>query len=97
MPASTHYASAKITVDDLAWYPVIPPFTATSWSIRNTTGDTLLLRTDTSDASTEDTLAPEFQESAVQSRKSFVAGSPVVFVKASGGFTTPYIIAKFVR
>lgn len=91
-----YYAIRSIPVTSDAWTPVTTPIACNTWSLRPLAD--VYIRTDSSDANTEDTILAGLQETAMPVRSS-IAGprypnsTTICFLKAVAGSTT--VKAKF--
>ena len=83
-----------LTVDPVSWTPVSIPFDCTSLVIKNANGsNSLKIRTNSSDSTTEDSLAAGAEQAIALPfhRYRFKAGSQPVFLQSSAG-TGPAVL-----
>lgn len=98
--ANPKYLISTLTVDSVTWTPIIPPFSCNFVSIK--CGTSLLIRTDSADSTTQDTIPVGMTEvvssthnldSSGHSR--FPSAQTIAFLQASAG--TPSVTLRFIR
>jgi hypothetical protein len=93
MPASQPFGIDSMAVDNLTWQAVPVPFACNSMVIRNDGPGSCLIRTDSADSDTEDTIwvGGEFAIAAPRQREDparFKVGSTPAYLKAASGAIT---------
>ncbi|MGH9776555.1 MAG: hypothetical protein ACRD50_16610 [Candidatus Acidiferrales bacterium] len=105
MASNPSYVKKQIAVDTVSWTPLIAPIDCMGVGIKNSVSVNLLIRTDASDATTQDTIPAGNQEGLMVSRHPgpihdsqigprFRAGDTICFLQASSG--TGPVLATFV-
>jgi len=94
MPAG--YVKSRTPINAETFTPILAPISCSYFALKNADGSAVTLRTDPSDANTEDTLSANGQESVTvgpapdfipggPSKARFQSGSTVIWVKATQG------------
>ncbi len=85
-----------ITIDPVSWTPITIPFDCSNLSVKNRDqSNSVKMRTNPSDESTEDVLGPGAEQSLSNPhhRYRYLAGTQPLFVQATAG--TGPVVAKF--
>lgn len=98
--ANPKYLISTLTVDSVTWTPIIPPFPCNFISIK--CGTQLLIRTDSADVNTQDTIPVGMSEAVVATsnldssgHSRFPSAQTIAFLQAASG--TPSVTLRFVR
>ena len=92
----TPFEIQQLTIDPVSWTPVTAPFDCNGLLVKNTDSvNPVKMRTDSSNAATEDTLGPGAEQSVAMSmhRYRFPAGSQPLWLRATAG--TGPVVVKF--
>lgn len=106
MASNPNYVKKQLSVDTVSWTPVIAPIDCMSVSLKNSALADLKIRTDSGDASTQDTIPAGSAESVISPRHNsrlldsgsgprFLAGDTIAYLQAASG-TGPALLT-FVR
>jgi hypothetical protein len=106
MSSNPNYVKKQITVDTVSWTAVVAPFDSMAVSIKNSVLVDLKIRTDSGDATTQDTISAGSIETIAAPRHAgnvldagsgtrFYAGDTIAFLQAASG-TGPALVT-FVR
>ncbi len=91
---NAYYVKSHFAITTTDWTAIVAPVDANYFALKNADGSALLLRTDMTDAQTEDTLSTGGQETVTsgpnlsfisQGTTRFPHGSTVIWVKATAG------------
>ena len=106
MASNPNYVKKQLTVDTVSWTAIVAPVDCMGVSIKNSALVNLLVRTDSGDATTQDTISAGSVEIISTSRHAagvqdsgsgtrFYAGDTIAFLQAASG-TGPALLT-FVR
>ena len=106
MSSNPNYVKKQITVDTVSWTAIVAPVDCMAVSIKNSTLIDLKIRTDSGDATTQDTISAGSIETIAAPRHSsgvqdggsgarFLAGDTIGYLQAASG-TGPALVT-FVR
>jgi hypothetical protein len=106
MTSNPNFIKKQITVDTVSWTAVVAPVDCMGVSIKNSVPVNLMIRTDSADATTQDTISAGSIETISAPRHSagvqdggsgtrFYAGDTIAFLQAASG-TGPAMLT-FVR
>jgi hypothetical protein len=106
MASNPNYVKKQLAVDTVSWTPVVAPIDCMAVSIKNSALVDLKIRTDSGDATTQDTIPAGSAESVLAPRHSshlhdasfglrFLAGDTVAYLQSTSG-TGPALLT-FVR
>jgi hypothetical protein len=96
MASNPNYVKKQIAVDTVSWTAVVAPVDCMAVSIKNSVGVDLYVRTDSADATTQDTIYAGSIETVAAPRHSgalqdggfgtrFYAGDTVAYLQAASG------------
>jgi hypothetical protein len=106
MASNPNYVKKQIAIDAVSWTPIVAPIDCMGVGIKNSVSVDLRIRTDSADATTQDTIAAGNQDGIMVSRHGgnpqdgahamrFMAGDTIAFLQAVSG-TGPALVT-FVR
>jgi hypothetical protein len=106
MPSNPNYVKKQLTVDTVSWTAIVAPVDCMGVGIKNSVAVNLLIRTDSADATTQDTIpagsietiAAPRHNAGVQDSGSgtrFYAGDTIAYLQAASGTGTALL--TFVR
>jgi len=106
MASHPNYRKMQISVDTVSWTPVVAPMDCVGVAIKNSQLVNLSMRTDSGDATTQDTIPAGSQEGITAPRHGsnpqdagtgarFLAGDTIAYLQAASG--TGPVIVTFVR
>jgi len=106
MASNPNYVKKQLAVDTVSWTAIIAPIDCMGVAIKNSAMVNLLIRTDSSDATTQDTIPAGSLETIVAPRHGsgvqdggagarFLAGDTIAYLQAASG-TGPALLT-FVR
>ncbi|MGO9640352.1 MAG: hypothetical protein ACLP1Y_03470 [Candidatus Acidiferrales bacterium] len=106
MASHPNYRKMQISVDTVSWTPVVAPIDCVGVAIKNSQLVNLSVRTDSGDATTQDTIPAGSQEGITAPRHGsnpqdagtgarFLAGATIAYLQAASG--TGPVIVTFVR
>jgi hypothetical protein len=106
MASNPNYVKKQIAVDTVSWTAIVAPFDCMAVSIKNSALVDLRIRTDSGDASTQDTISAGSIETVAAPRHAFgvqdggsgtrfYAGDTIAYLQAASG-TGPALVT-FVR
>src|ERR1700687_265559 len=96
MPSNPNYVKKQLTVDTVAWAAVVAPIDCMGVAIKNSVLVDLRIRTDSADATTQDTISAGSVEAIFAPRHNagvqdggsgtlFYAGATIAFLQAASG------------
>jgi hypothetical protein len=106
MASHPNYRKMQITVDTVSWTPIVAPIDCIGIAIKNSQLVNLYVRTDSGDATTQDTIPAGAQDGILAPRHGsnpqdagtgarFLSGDTIAYLQAASG-TGPAIVT-FVR
>jgi len=91
------YKILKFALPADQWTPIVSPIFCSSWGLRNTSGGTVLLRSDQNDANTEDTLnSGDWELCVSQTEEKFFKGSTLLYAKVQAAGIAGQLVGRFV-
>ncbi|MGH9680562.1 MAG: hypothetical protein ACRD4Y_11490 [Candidatus Acidiferrales bacterium] len=96
MASNPNYVKKQLTVDTVSWTPIVAPIDCNGVGIKNSAPVDLLIRTDSADATTEDTIPAGSIETISAPRHAggvldagsgmrFYAGDTIAYLQAASG------------